>query len=147
RAVRLHSASLACPGGLIDPPTPATALSTRRGRRGGARRPLEAQDRGCWGGEESDTWGAESVGDSIRGIGGLLFCSRHIPRPGRASIYGEQANGGAASRTRGSGCRVLRGPELATVDQLDPVAVRIGHEGDQRQVLPIPRVVRRLLRR
>ena len=40
---------------------------------------------------------------------------------------------------------VLRRREGAAVDQLDPVAVRVGHERDQRQLLALARVVRRLL--
>src|SRR6478752_4734953 len=42
------------------------------------------------------------------------------------------------------GCRILRGAEVP-LDQLDPVAVRIGDEGDQRQLVAVARVVRRLL--
>ncbi len=37
---------------------------------------------------------------------------------------------------------VLRGRELAAVDQLDAVAVRVGDERDQRQLLAVARVVR-----
>src|SRR4051794_33423649 len=51
----------------------------------------------------------------------------------------------AASGRRGVRA-VLWGRERAAVDQLDPVAVRVGDEGDVGQLVTPARLVRRLLR-
>ena len=44
-------------------------------------------------------------------------------------------------------CRILRRVEAAAVDQLDAVAIRIGDERDERQILAAAGMKRRLLRR